>query len=166
MTFYPPPICHVWSHIWLPPRKGRSKSIYLPPFSLGPFGQKIVKMHGQIYCWKNYFFENLSPTVRPDVPLDLKRPPPNVTFRHTYSSTPSLPLFAVVIYGWPLTLTHFWHLNPKKPSHSNKIKCNLVSISSTFYEQLLHAQIPNAQKDSQVVSLFCAFGICTSKSCS
>jgi len=33
----------------------------------------------------------------------------------------------------------------------------LVSISSTFYKQLLRAQIPKAQKDSQVVSLFCAF---------
>ncbi len=31
------------------------------------------------------------------------------------------------------------------------------SISSTFYEQLLHVQIPEVQKDSQVGSLFCAF---------
>jgi len=41
-----------------------------------------------------------------------------------------------------------------------------VSISLTFYEQLLHMQIPKGQKDRQVVSLFCAFGICASESCS
>jgi len=34
----------------------------------------------------------------------------------------------------------------------------LGSISSTFYEQLLHAQIPKTQKDSQVVSLLWTFG--------
>jgi len=32
-------------------------------------------------------------------------------------------------------------------------------------EQLLRVQIPKAQKDSQVVNLFCTFGICTHKSC-
>jgi len=41
---------------------------------------------------------------------------------------------------------------------------NLVSISSTFYEQLLCPQILKAQKDSQVVNLFCAFGIRKCKS--
>jgi len=46
------------------------------------------------------------------------------------------------------------------------VSINVVSIPSTFYEQLLHPQITKAQKDTQVVSLFCAFGICTSKSCS
>jgi hypothetical protein len=40
------------------------------------------------------------------------------------------------------------------------------SISPTFNGQLLHAQIPKAQKDGQIVSLFCAFGIFASKSCS
>jgi hypothetical protein len=34
---------------------------------------------------------------------------------------------------------------------------HLRSISSTFYNQLLCAQIPNAQKDSQVVSLLWRF---------
>jgi len=32
-----------------------------------------------------------------------------------------------------------------------------VSISSTFYEQLLRTQIQKAQKDSQVVNLFLRF---------
>jgi len=32
------------------------------------------------------------------------------------------------------------------------------SFSSTFYDQLLHAQIPKAQKDSQVISLFALSG--------
>jgi len=38
------------------------------------------------------------------------------------------------------------------------------SISPTFYSQLLPVQIPKAQKYSQFLSLFCAFGICVSKS--
>jgi len=33
-----------------------------------------------------------------------------------------------------------------------------VSISSTFYAQLLRSQIPKAQKDRQAVSLFVLFG--------
>jgi len=33
------------------------------------------------------------------------------------------------------------------------------------YKQLLRAKIPKAQKDSQVISVFCAFGICPRKSC-
>ena len=41
-----------------------------------------------------------------------------------------------------------------------------VSISPTFYEQLLRTQILKAQKDSQVKQLFCAFGIFARKSCS
>jgi len=40
---------------------------------------------------------------------------------------------------------------------------DLVSMSPIFYEQLLRMQIPKAQKDSQVVSLLCAFGICGRK---
>jgi len=35
---------------------------------------------------------------------------------------------------------------------------NQVAISSTFYEKLLRKQIPKAQKDSQVVSLFAFSG--------
>jgi len=38
-----------------------------------------------------------------------------------------------------------------------------VSISSTFNKQLLRVQILKAQKDRQVVSIFCAFGICAQK---
>ncbi len=34
---------------------------------------------------------------------------------------------------------------------------NKGSISPTFYTQLLHAQIPKAQKDSQVISVFLQF---------
>ena len=34
----------------------------------------------------------------------------------------------------------------------------LVPISSTFYKQLLRAQIPKAQKDSQVKQLFALLG--------
>ena len=45
-------------------------------------------------------------------------------------------------------------------------RARLGSISSMFYEQLLFPQIPKAQKDSQVVNLLCAFGICFHKSCS
>jgi len=45
-------------------------------------------------------------------------------------------------------------------------KVVLGSISPKVYEQLLYAQIPRAQKDSQIVSLFCALGICGRKSCS
>ncbi len=45
-------------------------------------------------------------------------------------------------------------------------KEDIMSISSMFYEQLLRVQILKAQKDSQVVSPFCAFGICAHKSCS
>jgi len=42
---------------------------------------------------------------------------------------------------------------------------DLGSISSTFYAQLLCAQIPKAlKKDSKVVSLFCKFGMCSTKS--
>jgi len=37
---------------------------------------------------------------------------------------------------------------------------HLGSISSTFYEQLLRAQISKVQKDSQVASPFCPLGIC------
>ncbi len=32
--------------------------------------------------------------------------------------------------------------------------CNMGSISPTFYKQLLRAKIPNAQKDSRVISVF------------
>ena len=39
------------------------------------------------------------------------------------------------------------------------------SISPTFYAQLLCAQIPKAQKDSQVKQDFCTYGICARKSC-
>jgi hypothetical protein len=42
---------------------------------------------------------------------------------------------------------------------------NQVSISSMFYQQILHAEIPKAQKNNQVVSLFCTFGIWVHKSC-
>lgn len=35
---------------------------------------------------------------------------------------------------------------------------NLVSISSTFYQQLLRAQIPNAQKDWKLYCLFALLG--------
>ncbi len=38
---------------------------------------------------------------------------------------------------------------------------NVINV----YEQLLQAQILKAQKDSQIVSLFCAFEIYASKSC-
>jgi len=38
------------------------------------------------------------------------------------------------------------------------------SISSTFYEQLLQAQIPKEQKDSQVVSLYFSFA-CAKAAC-
>jgi len=41
-----------------------------------------------------------------------------------------------------------------------------VSISLTFYKQLLRVQIPKVQKDSQVVSIFCTFGIYEHKSLS
>jgi len=43
---------------------------------------------------------------------------------------------------------------------------DLRSISSMFYEQLLRAQIPKAQKIQSSCQSFCAFGICTHKSCS
>jgi len=35
--------------------------------------------------------------------------------------------------------------------------------SPTFYKQLLHLKVTKVQKDSQVVSLLCAFGICAHK---
>jgi len=35
----------------------------------------------------------------------------------------------------------------------------------TFYEQLLREQIPKVQKDTNGLTVFCAFGICLSKSC-
>jgi hypothetical protein len=42
---------------------------------------------------------------------------------------------------------------------------HMGSISSTFYEQL-HAQIPKKRKkDTSLECHFCAFGICTHKSC-
>ncbi len=41
---------------------------------------------------------------------------------------------------------------------------HLVSISSTFYEQLLRTQIPKAQKRLSVLHTFCAFGIWAHKS--
>ncbi len=41
-----------------------------------------------------------------------------------------------------------------------------VSISSTFYEQILCQQIPNAQKKTVKSALsFYAFGLCEGKSC-
>jgi hypothetical protein len=44
------------------------------------------------------------------------------------------------------------------PSFETKLvllnDCLQGSISPTFYEQLLHGQIPNAQKDSQVINVF------------
>jgi len=41
-----------------------------------------------------------------------------------------------------------------------------VTISATFYELILRGQIPEAQKDNQVISVYCTFGICVCKSCS
>ena len=38
------------------------------------------------------------------------------------------------------------------------------SISSIFYEQLLHAQIPKSAKRQSTQAAFCAFGICERKS--
>ena len=35
-----------------------------------------------------------------------------------------------------------------------------VSISPTFYKQLLHLQSPKAQKRQSIQAVFCAFGIC------
>jgi len=37
-------------------------------------------------------------------------------------------------------------------------------ISPTFYQQILCAQIPKAQKDTDALSAFCAFGIFLPKS--
>jgi hypothetical protein len=51
----------------------------------------------------------------------------------------------------------------KRPKNGDY--CNQGSISSMLYKQLIHAQILKAQKDSQVVSLFCIFGIFSCKSC-
>jgi len=39
------------------------------------------------------------------------------------------------------------------------------SFSPTFYEKLFQAQIPKAQKYSQVVNLFYAFEICGRERC-
>ena len=39
-----------------------------------------------------------------------------------------------------------------------------AAFTSSFYEQLLRAQIPKAQKDSQLKQLFAFLGICGSKS--
>jgi hypothetical protein len=36
-----------------------------------------------------------------------------------------------------------------------------VNFINILCEQFLHEQIPKAQKESQVGSLFCAFGLCT-----
>ncbi|KAJ1498475.1 hypothetical protein HMI54_012641, partial [Coelomomyces lativittatus] len=41
-----------------------------------------------------------------------------------------------------------------------------VSISSTFYKELLRVQIPKAQKRLSSQAAFCAFGICKRKSSS
>jgi len=40
------------------------------------------------------------------------------------------------------------------------------SISSMFYEQLLHAKVPKAPKKTVKLSVFYAFAICAQKSCS
>ena len=42
---------------------------------------------------------------------------------------------------------------------------NHVSISPTFYKELSHTQIPKAKKRPSSQAAFCAFGICTCKSC-
>jgi len=39
-------------------------------------------------------------------------------------------------------------------------------ISQTFYKQLLQAQVPKAQKDTDDLPVFCTFGIFAHKSCS
>jgi len=44
-----------------------------------------------------------------------------------------------------------------------------TSVRCSFHQhitrQLLHKKFPKVQKDSQVISVFCSFGIDTSKSC-
>jgi len=48
--------------------------------------------------------------------------------------------------------------NIPTPHRPSKIKYDLVSISSTFYEQLLHAQIPQAPKKKiDYLTVFFAF---------
>ena len=64
---------------------------------------------------------------------------------------------------------HFFHFTSCMTWGPNILmgeRGGLGSISPTFYEQLLRAQIPKVHKDSQVKQLFCAFGICERKSCS
>jgi len=64
-------------------------------------------------------------------------------------------------------LEHMEWMDEKTRNLAGK-KLDQVSISPTFYEQLLCpkiTKIPKAQKYSKVVSLFCAFGICACKSC-
>jgi len=94
-------------------------------------------------------------------------------------------IIALIFWLWkPRSLTHTVVLSQnsfrtlgKNVNHSDLIKLinnNIngielvvqVSISPTFYVQLLYMQIPKVQKDSKVVSIFCSFGICVCKSCS
>jgi len=53
----------------------------------------------------------------------------------------------------------------RKTKSTLKRQSGLVSISPTFYRQLLHGQIPKAQKMTVKLSVsFCTFGICVLKS--
>ncbi len=65
------------------------------------------------------------------------------------------------------TLSHQVNLDPLPRSIWSVVKClgtldedsgNLGSISSTFYEQLLHLQIPNAQKTVKLSAFFALSG--------
>jgi len=56
---------------------------------------------------------------------------------------------------------HFWAFNEVLIMISDQ-----RSISPTFYEQLLHTQIPKAQKRQSSRQSFFAFMICERKSCS
>ena len=74
----------------------------------------------------------------------------------------------------PLLLLHVWRSEKEIKSDLSNVDdvfcrrqrriADQGSISPTFYEQFLRAQIPKAQRQSSKAA-FCAFGICARKSC-
>ena len=67
----------------------------------------------------------------------------------------------------PEQCEHFRMIANLMLDSSNEIEFRFkVSISTTFYEQLLRVQIPKAQKRQSTQAAFCGFGIWARKSCS
>ncbi len=124
-------------------------------------------VHGNLIEAGNFLEDVSQPRYGTLPPLSLDRYMRAVFEPHNAMAhvTQNFMNFCMGTVFWVTAAAIYERVNPPEYSSYPFRHYDKVSISSTFYKQFLCAQIKKAQKDSQVVSLFCAFGICACKSC-